>query len=81
MRWSLSAFVLVCAIFSAAQQPGQQKVQDFIRVQSPVIALEHVRVVDGTGAPAKADQTIVISEGKISSIVAFATPSRRARRR
>src|SRR5581483_8059136 len=40
----------------------------FIRVKSPVTALEHVRVIDGTGAAAKADQTIVISNGKITAI-------------
>jgi imidazolonepropionase-like amidohydrolase len=58
-------------IFSAAvclAQPQQQPIKDFISVQSPVIALEHVRVIDGTGAPAKADQTIVISGGKITAI-------------
>jgi imidazolonepropionase-like amidohydrolase len=33
-----------------------------------VIALEHVRVIDGTGAAAKADQTIVISGDKIITI-------------
>ena len=49
-------------------QPQQSSVKDFIRVQSPVIALEHVRVIDGTGAAAKADQTIVISGGKITAI-------------
>ena len=43
-------------------------IKDFIRVQSPVIALEHVRLIDGTGAAAKADQTIVISAGKITAI-------------
>ena len=37
-------------------------------MQSPVIALEHVRLIDGTGAAAKADQTIVISAGKITAI-------------
>jgi imidazolonepropionase-like amidohydrolase len=33
-----------------------------------VIVLEHVRLIDGTGAAAKADQTIVISGGKILAI-------------
>src|SRR5215467_4896818 len=62
---------VIAMIFSAAfclAQPQQQPMKDFIRVQSPVIALEHVRVIDGTGAAAKADQTIVISGGKISAI-------------
>lgn len=51
-----------------AQRPGQPPITDFVRVQSPVIALEHVRVIDGTGTPAKPDQTIVISGGKIAAI-------------
>ena len=65
-------FVLsVALIFSAHQSFAQQQPQpitDFIRVQSPVIALYHVRLIDGTGAAAKADQTIVISGGKIMAI-------------
>ncbi|HEY5404587.1 MAG TPA: amidohydrolase family protein, partial [Pyrinomonadaceae bacterium] len=41
--------------------------------EAPLIALTHVRVIDGTGAPAKDDQTIVISEGKIQSVEPSAT--------
>src|SRR5215470_17560442 len=62
---------VIAMIFSAAfclAQPQQQPIKDFIRVQSPVIALEHVRVIDGTGAAARADQTIVIAGGKITAI-------------
>ena len=39
-----------------------------IRVDAPVIALTHVRIIDGTGAAPLEDQTIVISGGKIQSI-------------
>jgi imidazolonepropionase-like amidohydrolase len=53
---------------SFAQPQPQPTIKDFIRVQAPVIALEHVRVIDGTGAAAKADQTIVISGGRITAI-------------
>lgn len=63
-----SAFAIFCAFICAAQQPGQPQIKDFIRVQSPVIALEHVRVIDGTGAAGKADQTVLISQGKIAAI-------------
>jgi imidazolonepropionase-like amidohydrolase len=63
-RVSFFMFLAACAF----AQPQQQPIKDFIRVQSPVIALEHVRLIDGTGAAAKADQTIVISGGKISAI-------------
>jgi len=33
-----------------------------------VIALTHVRVIDGTGAPAREDQTVVIANRKIESV-------------
>lgn len=42
--------------------------QQFIRVEAPVIALTHVRVIDGTGAAPLDDQTVVIADGKIQSI-------------
>lgn len=56
------------AIAAAAQTQPVPEVKEFIRVQAPVIALEHVRVIDGTGAAARVDQTIVISGAKIVSI-------------
>ena len=68
MRLLLAALVVVCSSLCFAQPQGAPSTKDFIRVQSPVIALEHVRVIDGTGAAAQADQTIVISGGKITAI-------------
>ena len=59
--------LLGCSGFSFAQA-GTQPIQDFIRVPAGVIALDHLRVVDGTGAAVRADQTIVISADKITSI-------------
>lgn len=38
----------------------------YVKVAAPTIVLEHVRVIDGTGAPARDDQTILIENGKIS---------------
>ena len=51
-------------------QPAQfsNAVRDFIKVNAPLVALTHVRVIDGTGAPAKEDQTIVIRGGAIAEI-------------
>jgi len=65
-------FVLLAVFFTftplSFTQQQQQPIKDFIRAQAPVIVLEHVRLIDGTGAAAKADQTIVISGGKILAI-------------
>jgi hypothetical protein len=44
------------------------RLKPFIAVDDPVIALEHVRVIDVTGAPPVEDQTIVIDHGRIQSV-------------
>jgi imidazolonepropionase-like amidohydrolase len=64
-----TAFVLLLALFSTAmnQAPTSER-QQFIRAEAPVIALTHVRVIDGTGAAPVEDQTIIITDGKIHSI-------------
>ncbi len=68
MRSILAALALVCSAALCHAQAQQPSIKDFIRVQAPVIALEHVRVIDGTGAPAQAGQTILISGGMISAM-------------
>lgn len=67
MRVTTALLLLLSLTVTAfAQAPAER--QQFIRTDAPVIALVHVRVIDGTGAVARDDQTIVISEGKIQSI-------------
>jgi imidazolonepropionase-like amidohydrolase len=51
-----------------AQSPFTPLVQQFIRVNAPVVALEHVRVVDGTSGPARENQTVILADGKIQAI-------------
>ena len=71
MKTKLPILVLLSiSISSFAQAPDRQQ---FIRTEAPVIALAHVRVIDGTGVAARDDQTIVISEGKIQSVESSAT--------
>ena len=66
--------VLAASLAFAGVAFGQAKngfsplVQKFIAVDSPVVALEHVKVVDGTGAAARDDQTIVLRDGKIAAM-------------
>jgi enamidase len=53
----------------AAQGPRfSDDVRAFITVDAPVVALTNVRVIDGTGAPARANQTLVIRGGTIDQI-------------
>ncbi len=43
-------------------------VQKFIQVDAPVVALRHVRLIDGTGKPGAADRTILLEHGRISAL-------------
>ncbi len=52
----------------AIAQNLSPEVKEFVKVDAPVIALEHVRVIDGTGAAAIDDQTVVLANGKIQSV-------------
>lgn len=47
--------------------------RDFVSVSDPVVVLSHVTVIDGTGAPPRQDQTIVIRDGRIAEVGAAAS--------
>jgi len=58
-----------------AQGRGGNPLQQYIRTNAPVIALTHVKVIDGTGAEAREGQTIVIQDHKIAWMGADAQAS------
>jgi imidazolonepropionase-like amidohydrolase len=60
-------FMLGCRVGLVGQTISPQ-VQAFVKVNAPVVALTHVRVIDGTGAAAREDQTVILSKGKIESV-------------
>ena len=65
----IAILTLAAAAPAAAQSTAQQLTEAqraFIAVDAPAVALTRVRVVDGTGAPAREDQTILVAGGKIS---------------
>ncbi|MEJ2187086.1 MAG: amidohydrolase family protein, partial [Gemmatimonadota bacterium] len=43
-------------------------VRQYVAVDTDVVALTHVRVIDGTGAAAKDDQTLIIRDGNIAAL-------------
>src|SRR5262245_49240148 len=47
---------------------GASDVSTFVLVHAPRIALVHVNVVDGTAAPVKTDQTVIIDNERIAAI-------------
>ena len=44
------------------------EVRPFLKVEAPVVALVHARVVDGTGSPAREDQTLILRNGRIDAM-------------
>lgn len=61
----LTAVLLFVNILSYAQD-FTPDVRRFIKVNAPVIALTDAKVIDGTGKPARAHQTVIISKGLIA---------------
>src|SRR5437773_10782746 len=53
-----------------AQRPDSlaADVRQYVVVDTAVVALSHVRLVDGTGAAPKPDQTIVVRDGRIAEV-------------
>jgi imidazolonepropionase-like amidohydrolase len=60
--------MLIPLVIAAALSPA---VQAFVKIDKPAIAITHVRVIDGTGAPPRDNQTVVISGGKIAAVGPF----------
>ena len=50
------------------QSPFSKDVAPFVSVPGPNVIINNVRIIDGTGAPPKENQTIVISGGTIAII-------------
>jgi hypothetical protein len=63
------AMSLAAAPLSAqAATSLSESTRRFVSVDAPVVALTHVRVVDGTGARPAEDQTVIIQSGKITAV-------------
>ncbi|WP_404370462.1 amidohydrolase family protein [Sphingomonas sp. MMS24-J45] len=58
---------MAARILPPAAQPGKA-VEPFVTVPRGKIALTHVRVIDGTGAPAVADRTVLIDGERIVAV-------------
>src|SRR6478672_145276 len=73
MRRSVVTLLALAVPLAAQQSRGRPTLtnavrQAFVAVDTQVVALTHVRVIDGTGAPARENQTIVIRDGSIASV-------------
>ena len=67
------ALVLATVRFDAQRAPIADGIREFVEVDAPVVALTNVRVIDGTGAPARDGQTVVLRNGVIDAMGPVAT--------
>jgi hypothetical protein len=64
----LTALVLTLAISGVSLGQGAgSELKQFIRTTANVVALTHVRVIDGTGAAPAEDQTIIMHRSSLRS--------------
>jgi imidazolonepropionase-like amidohydrolase len=68
LRLCLLSLLLPGATSAQERTALSDETRAFVGVDAATVALTHVRVIDGTGAPALADQTVVISAGRIQSV-------------
>ena len=65
----LASLTLLAAPHLAAQRPTlAAAVRTYVAVDSPIVALTHARVIDGTGANPREDQTLIIRDGRIAAL-------------
>src|SRR6476646_8284660 len=64
----MKTITLILVLLFCGFAAGQPDRNAFVRVNSKTFALTHVRVIDGTGAAAADDQTVVVTDGKIAAV-------------
>jgi imidazolonepropionase-like amidohydrolase len=68
----LGSALLLSAVASTTAQPRRptlsNAVRPFVSVDTAVVALTHVRVIDGTGAPPRENQTVIVRDGRIAAV-------------
>ncbi|MEO5816700.1 MAG: amidohydrolase family protein [Gemmatimonadaceae bacterium] len=62
------AATAIATPIAAQQRTLPPAVRQYVTVDAPVVALTHARVVDGTGAAAKEDQTVIIRGEKVAAV-------------
>jgi imidazolonepropionase-like amidohydrolase len=68
-RTTVLSALLLLSLSSAAQQ-NPAPLSPFVKQDAPLLVLEHVRLIDGTGAAPQEDMRIDIAGGKITAVYA-----------
>ena len=74
-RYSICGIVaaaLLCVAVAAPQSPRASNlptgIREYVICDNAVVALLHVKVIDGTGHSSRPDQTVIIRDGKIAAM-------------
>ena len=66
---AFAAAYIVATTPASAQRPTlSRNVRQYVAVDTPTVALTHVRIIDGTGVAARENQTLVIRDGRIAAL-------------
>lgn len=72
LAYAILAAAHLSVALASAQSPRNTKlspeVREYVKFDDAVIALAHVRVIDGTGSVPRADQTVIIRDGTLAAI-------------
>ncbi len=66
-------FQLPRALGAQTRPPLSNAVKAFVAVDTTVMALRHVRVIDGTGTAPRTDQVVIVRDGRIAALGAEGT--------
>jgi hypothetical protein len=67
-RWLMTAATICCGIRGVGFGAEPSGSPEYLSIRSASVALRHVAVIDGTGAAALTDQTLLIREGRIAAV-------------
>jgi hypothetical protein len=73
-RTTILCISLLLSLTSSAQQKPSP-LSPYVKEYAPVLVLEHVRLIDGTGSAPKEDMRIDIAGGKITAVQAASAHS------
>lgn len=65
--------LVACSLAAVPRLDAQARdlapaVRPYVSVDAPVVALTHVRLIDGSGQPARADQTVIVRGERIAAV-------------
>ena len=65
---SSCGLLVLLGVATSAAAPELGDSASYLAIRAPSVALRHVEIIDGTGEATRADQTLVIVDGRIAAL-------------